>query len=296
MDDGTASQPTSHKTTFNLTFISRETPIPPRAPDSQRHYRSRVPYLRGGIVAPREPGETPPGNTLRAFPRREACRFGRASSGGEPEGQQRRRASRRRSQREHRSSLVASEKRCQAQPHGGGSGGHARPSSLYLVDLVWSRPSMMLALRRTRVPDPPQIRRSFPLSNRRARPLTSPSPSSSALAPQGTQGGGLEFMSFDLPTLVTPTTPRTAAAARRAARRAGGRVRLVGWRRRRLGRRRGGAGFGGGGGGMGFGDTGATVETRLLWRSSASIPRRSFGERRCSPRASPRGCGRRRPR
>ena len=188
--------------------------------------------------------------------------------------------------------LVASEKRCRASSRTARRAVAAvRCASLpsfISSTCVWSRPSMMLALRRTRVPGTrPRSVRSFPPSPTVARdlsPLPSPS-SSSALAPQGTQGGGLEFMSFGSSNSSYPNySAYGGGGASSGASSGGGGSGSWGGGGGGWGGGGGGAGFGGGGGGMGFGDTGATVEDETpFWRSSASIPRRSFGERwRCS--------------
>ena len=183
-DDGTASQlQQATRPPFNLTFlISRETPIPPRASRLPTAPSKPRTHLRGGNSRPaRASGETPPGNTLRARSRdvKRAASVAHLPAAS-PKVNRGGRASRRRSQREHRSSLGGEREEMSASSRTARRAVAAvRCASLpsfISSTCVWSRPSMMLALRRTRVPGTrPRSVRSFPpLQPSRARPLTSP--------------------------------------------------------------------------------------------------------------------------
>lgn len=183
-DDGTASQlQQATRPPFHLTFlISRETPIPLRASRLPTALSKPRTHLRGGNSRPaRASGETPPGNTLRARSRdvKRAASVAHLPAASPKVN----RGGARRVVGANASTapvLVASEKRCRASSRTARRAVAAvRCASLpsfISSTCVWSRPSMMLALRRTRVPGTrPRSVRSFPpLSNRRARPLTSP--------------------------------------------------------------------------------------------------------------------------
>ena len=174
-----------HMPPFNHTFQSRgdsDSPSGLQFPNGT--LEAAFPSERGystprASLGPNTAGE----HTSRAFPRREACRFGRASSGGEPEGQQRRRASRRPSNREHRSSLWGERDEMSGfQPHGaaGGSGGQVRVPPFHpLVD-----PRLVATVDAARPPSHPRARDPLQIRSIVFPLLLQPSRAASHLSPR----------------------------------------------------------------------------------------------------------------
>ena len=177
-DDGC----TSH---LSITFQSRgdsDSPSGLQTPNGT--LEAAFPSERGDSTPRASLGRNTAGeHTSRAFPRREACHIARASSGGEPEGQQRRRASRRPSNREHRLCLWGERDEMSGfQPHGaaGGSGGQVRVPPFHpLVD-----PRLVATVDGARPPSHPRARDPLQIRSIVFPLLLQPSRAASHLSPR----------------------------------------------------------------------------------------------------------------